>query len=193
MEKRYGKEGTALLSHYNADFLLRNHISMEDCHFGNYPTLSELDMKAGGSLSAAWLMAQLHDLSEYCGCKDKLEGHALRQCASIIASDFGYLKVTEILLFLHRFKSGRYGRFYGSIDPIVITASLRDFLDERRHTLRRRQQQQDEQERQRHRSECVTWEQYRSMQENKLRAEGKDKEADMWARRASPLLAMSIK
>lgn len=193
MERRYGNAGSALLSEYNADFIMRKRIGAEDCYFGDYPALSELDVKIGDRFSAAWLMAQLHDLSEYCGCKDKLEGHALRQCASIMATDFNYLKVTEVLLFLHRFKSGRYGRFFGSIDPIVITSSMREFLGERLYAMRHRQQLQDEQERQRRKKECVTWEQYRAMQEEKLRAEGKDAEADKWARRASPLLAMSIK
>lgn len=192
VERRYGREGASLLAEYNADFIMRKHIGMEECHFGEYPTLAELDAKAGGRLSAAWLMAQLHDLSEYCGCRDKLEGHALRQCASIIATDFDYLKVTEVLLFLHRFKSGRYGRFYGSIDPMVITTALREFLNERLYVLRQRQQRQDEIERQRRRSECVTWEQYRSMTEARLRNEGKNAEADKWSERRNPLLGIEL-
>lgn len=35
------------------------------------------------------------------------------------------------MLFFHRFKTGRYGRFYGAVDPLVITTSLRDFIRER--------------------------------------------------------------
>lgn len=78
-----------------------------------------------------WLIPQLYDLSEYCGCKDKLRGRPLEQCASIIALEYFYLKVSELMLFFHRFKSGRYGRFYGAVDPLVITTSLRDFIRER--------------------------------------------------------------
>lgn len=37
-----------------------------------------------------------------------------------------------MLLFFHRLKCGRYGRFYGSVDALTITTSLLQFMDERR-------------------------------------------------------------
>ena len=56
----------------------------------------------------------------------------MTQLARVIITEFPYLKVSEIMLFLHRFKAGRYGRFYGAIDPMVIMTALRfDFMDER--------------------------------------------------------------
>lgn len=71
------------------------------------------------------------DLSEFCGCKDKLQGEPLEECAWLIAQNYFYLKISELMLFFNYFKQGRYGRFYGSVDPLVIMTSLQQFLRER--------------------------------------------------------------
>lgn len=47
------------------------------------------------------------------------------------------MKVTELLIFFYRFKTGRYGHFYGSVDPMVVMEALGIFLKER-EDLRRR-------------------------------------------------------
>lgn len=144
--QKYGEAGIAILEKYHSDFLFRKQVTSDECFFGEYPTLAELKAQFDGRFPAAWLMAHLHDLSEYCGCREKLSGHALQQCASVITMEFYYLKVTELMLFFHRFKSGRYGRFYGSVDPIVITTALRDFLKERSDEIMRHEREQKERE-----------------------------------------------
>lgn len=35
------------------------------------------------------------------------------------------------MLFFNRFKQGKYGRFYGVVDPLVIMTALQEFLRER--------------------------------------------------------------
>ena len=119
------------------------------CFFGESPVLSEINMAYGEKTSMMWLIPQLFDLSEYCGCKEKLDETKLRQLAYVISTEFYYLKVTELMLFFHRFKSGRYDRFYGSVDPLLITRSLRTFLTERnceidRHDNEERMRKLDE-------------------------------------------------
>ena len=104
---------------------------IDRCYFGTAPTLGILRTAYGENMPASWLVPQLTNLSEYCGCKEKLTASQLSECAKIIASMFYYLKVTELMLFFCYFKSGRYGRFYGNIDPLVITTSLRQFCNER--------------------------------------------------------------
>ena len=100
------------------------------CFFGNFPTLAE-SKKLGDNTPVMWLMPQLFNLSEYCGCRDKMSKEQLRECASLIASEYYYLKISELMLFFRRFKLGKYGRFYGSVDPMVITTSLIAFIGER--------------------------------------------------------------
>lgn len=107
------------------------------CFFGNAPSLTDIRLAFGSNAPVIWLLPQLFDLSEFCGCRDKLEGKPLAQCAYVIATEFKHLKTTELMLFFHRFKSGRYGRFYGSVDPLIITTALQQFTSERADEIQR--------------------------------------------------------
>lgn len=49
----------------------------------------------------------------------------------MIAAMFGTLKISEIMLFFFLFKGGRYGKFYGAVDPITITCALQEFMAKR--------------------------------------------------------------
>ena len=132
----------------------------DECFFGGSPSLGMLNVTYGDNTAVMWLIPELYNLSEYCGCRDKLEGTPLKECARVIAMEFHYLKVTEVMLFFHRFKSGRYGRFYGSVDPLVITTSLRDFLAEREYAYNARMQQEQRLAAERDKQNAVSYEEY---------------------------------
>lgn len=118
--------------------------------FGTAPTLLTLRCAYHDEAATMWMLPQLYDLGEYCGVKDKLDKEQMTQLARIIVTEFSYLKVSEIMLFLHRFKAGRYGRFYGAIDPMIIVTALRhDFMNERAAAI-------DERERADERAEART-------------------------------------
>lgn len=157
--QKYGMPGVEILDKYHPDFLFRKQVTVDDCYFGDYPTIAQLGAEFDRKFPAAWMMAHLHDLSEFCGCKEKLSGHALQQCASTITMEFYWLKISELMLFFHRFKSGKYGRFYGSVDPLVITTSLRDFLKERSIAIAEHERLEAERK-ERERKPPVTWEEY---------------------------------
>lgn len=101
------------------------------CINGTAPTLANLRVEYGEKLAESWLEIQLQDLSEFSGCKDKLSIEQIEQTARVINVEFYYLKVTELMLFFFRFKAGKYGRFYGAVDGLVITTALQDFLQYR--------------------------------------------------------------
>ncbi len=90
----------------------------------------------GENTSTAWLCTQLYDLAEYCGCKEKLSRKQLTNCADIIATEYPHLRIAELMLFFFNFKAGKYGRFYGAVDPMAITAALREFIKGERSTAR---------------------------------------------------------
>ncbi len=113
----------------------------EACFFADYPSLAKLRVGYGDKVPEMWLVPQLFDLSEYCGVKDKLSQRQLDDLASVIAGEFFFLKVSELLLFFRWFKSGRYGRFYGNVDPLVITTALRDFCTERAEIIDKHERQ----------------------------------------------------
>ena len=74
--------------------------------------------------------------------------------------EFGYLKISELMLFFHWFKSGKFGRFYGSVDPLVITTSLRDFMKERVRVIEKYEQEQREKAEEESRKRKISWEEY---------------------------------
>ena len=158
MMEMYGSREN-LLKVFNPDAQMKLCHDADDCIFGDYPTLANLTAFGKGT-PIAWLIPQLYDLSEYCGCRDKLQGRPLEECASVIAAEFFYLKISELMLFFHRFKSGRYGRFYGSVDPLLITTSLRTFLSERGNAYFEHENRERMAEAREGRKNAVTWEEY---------------------------------
>lgn len=107
-----------------------------------------------------WLIAQLYDLCEYTGAK-KMDVHQATMLAEVIAQEYGYLKVSELLLFFFRFKTGSYGRFYGAVDPLVITSALKEFMKERDWACQQHAQQLEEQERlEDEKTPRLSWEEY---------------------------------
>lgn len=101
---------------------------------GDYPTLTDINIAYGDGFATEWLLPHLARLSLFVGAKN-LDINQERELAAVIAEEYHYLKVTEILLFLYRFRTGRYGRFYGAVDPMVITCALRDFMVERNEII----------------------------------------------------------
>ena len=160
LQKRYGSVGTSFINHYNPDFFCAHQLTAEDCYFGKYPTLAELAKQYDRKFPSSWLMFQLISLSEYCGCKEKISDYMLIQCADVIATDFYYLKVSELILFFHRFKSGNYGQFYGAVDPLIITTSLREFVRERATAIDRHEQEEKAKERETWKKNAITYEEY---------------------------------
>ena len=153
---------------YNPDMQFLICKDKKSCFMGDLPTLAELNMCYGPGSGAIWLVPQLFDLSEYCGVREKMQDIVLSQCAKVIDAEFFWLKVSEIMLFLFWFKSGKYGRFYGTVDPLVIMEALREFLKERAVQIDKfEQEMREEKERE---SKPMPYEEYQRM-----KAEGKIK------------------
>lgn len=132
----------------------------EQCYFGDYPTLAKISSAYGIQASVAWLIPQLTDLSEFCGCKGKLTGKSLEECAWLIAQNYYYLKVSELMLFFYRFKQGRYGKFFGFVDPLVIMSSLLQFRRERFDAYFDYESKQKEKEQEATRGKGISYQEY---------------------------------
>lgn len=124
--------------------------------FGGYaPTLATMRKAFGDDKTEAWITCQLKDLSEFAGCQDKITIPQMVTLAQIITATYPYIKATEFMLFCWQMKSGKYGKFYGTVDPMVIASALRTFDIERRDDLarienqrRKAQQKKDDQQHQ---------------------------------------------
>lgn len=136
---KYGDKGRFLQT-FNPDMQGRYVAHLERCFFGSAPTLQAVDNAYGTGVSQAWLVVQLYNLSEYCGCREKLTEMQLRELASVMRQQYSFLKVTEFMVFFQQFKAGVFGRFYGSVDPMVITEAVRTFMAHRGAIIAKREE-----------------------------------------------------
>lgn len=124
---------------YQSDFAQNPDKCMTD---PDMPPLSVAANAYGRNRVKGWLIGQMEDLNRMTGARDKSQGIALEQTADVILSEYPHLRVTDIMLFLTRFKAGRYGRFYGSTDPLVVTSALPKYCEERTAAMSRIHQTQ---------------------------------------------------
>lgn len=123
------------LKMFNPDMQYSYCRDLQRVYTGKAPTLSVLDEAFGKNITETWLAIQIRNLSEFSGVKDKLDTAQIDMLAKTIIATFHYLKVTELMHFFLLFKSGKYGKFYGAVDCIVITEALQDFCRERNEKL----------------------------------------------------------
>ena len=95
------------------------------------PTMEEMRAIYGDNFPAIWLMEQILDLVVYSNSKGTLNDYQAEFLAQTIANEYPKLKASELLLFFYRFKAGRYGHFWGVVDPMRISTALETFFEER--------------------------------------------------------------
>lgn len=112
-------------------------------HFGKAPSIGLISTAYGRNTAEAWLEIQLQDLSLFAGCKEKLSIDQIKEMAQMIVEEYPHYKVTEFMLFFQHFKRCQYGRFYGTVDPMIIFQALSDFNHERAQVYQRKQQAEE--------------------------------------------------
>lgn len=131
--------GAQLLAIYNPDVTCRV-LAIRDrrrIYFGQVPTLNVVSEAYGRNEAVAWVEIQLESLSEYAGAREKLTPAVLHELASIVVAKYWYLRLSEFMLFVAEFKAGTFGRFYGTVDPMVIGDALRRFDRQRQEDMDR--------------------------------------------------------
>ena len=100
------------------------------------------------------------DLSLCCGLKEDASREQLEFTATFIATDFHWLKTSELMLFFYRFKAGCYERFYSRFDPQAVLSSLRMFLRERAKAYEMRNDELRCRKEGDHKANCISYEEY---------------------------------
>lgn len=119
------------------------------CVIGTAPSLNVMRMAYGETLTRAWIGGILNFLNEFAGPKGerKMTPEIVKITADLIMCNFPTLKATELMLFLNNFACGRYGKFYGSVDPLVITEALsNEYIKERSVLLDKARKEQGRKE-----------------------------------------------
>ena len=121
-------------------------VKPDRAYFGGAPSLVALDAAYGKDTGVMWLMAQLFDLGELSGARDKMSPKQAEDFARIIRAKYGYLKTSELMLFFGNIKAGVYGQlFYGAVDALKIAQALRQaFLPARADAIARHESEQED-------------------------------------------------
>lgn len=138
------------------------------CIFAETPTLSELKARYGANTPIVWLMAQLRSLSEFCGAKEKMESAVAERTANIIYANYYYLTASELLLFFFKFSTGRYGKFYGTVDPQTILTALQSFVTcDRNPAIERKEMEEHMKQRELEKQQAIRYDEYVRTKNNK--------------------------
>lgn len=122
---------------FNPEFQLKVASNKRRAFAGVSPILAKLKYAYSEELIRDWIVVHLENLNDFCGVSLKMSLDQMNEVASIIQVEYPFLKVSELLLFLHEFKTGKYGELYGVVDPIKITTALKRFIAERREAISR--------------------------------------------------------
>ena len=114
---------------YNPDTQILFAEDVRKTIMGNYSTLNMLDIAFTDNSSAKWLVLHINDLNKFSGSKNMDEKQA-ESLAYLLARKYKDMKFSILMLFFYKFKCGDFGRFYGKVDPMVITCALKDFVAE---------------------------------------------------------------
>lgn len=108
---------------------------IEKAYSEKSPTLSDLERMYGYGSSSLWVKTQLLTIDFASSTKEGADENALNEFSGLFVSQYHYIKLTEFILFVARFKLGRYGKFYGYFDTITVGEAFRKFLRERSDEL----------------------------------------------------------
>lgn len=124
---------------------------------GDYSTLAMLDLAFGENAASSWIVTLLANLNKFTGSKN-MDDAQTKSLAKILAFEYRDMKYSMIQLFFYRFKCGDFGKFYGKVDPMVITCALKDFAEE---CEQKRRQYMAEENKARYVKEHQRWENLR--------------------------------
>ena len=136
--------------------------ALERCFSAKTYTLTQLRLNCAG-LQNSWLSAQITYLNSVSGATQMTEMQMM-MLVSNISQTYGYLKITELMVFFFQLAGGKYGKFYGAVDPMQIMVDLNEFMKYRSVMLDKIESDRRSEERNKMLSnpKCITREQYES-------------------------------
>lgn len=137
--------------------------------FEQAPTLGEMQEAYGEIVGIAFLKAQFIKINEFAGSKQKISEAQLEDLSLQIMAEYPFLNVLEVIVFCGRLRSGMYGEFYGSVDPMKILYGLSLFCKDRQNDIARYETAMEKAEMNRKREEwaknAITWEEWQKIKQ----------------------------
>lgn len=131
---------------YNSKNMYAYAMSEERCHTGKAPTLFASTHEYGRDTVLNFIDDALQALINFTSAKGRLTDEQRQRLAWVVLTQFGWLRTTEILLFVVKAQAGQFGKFYNQIDPLDITAALQKWAEmcrQRRNEIRLAQIEKD--------------------------------------------------
>lgn len=133
------------------------------CITGTAPTLVDLNNAYGSTSHIQWLIAQLATFQEGINTPNKMTPQQLSMLAQTMATDFFFLKLSEVMLFLARLAGGSYDvDFHGYVSPDAIIDALKNRFMPYRASVLEDMYKRDREEKEREEAEkgSMTWEEF---------------------------------
>ena len=164
--QRYGgfQQFSNRFSYARMNDIVKNPI---ECFRRDSPSLVRVDITYGDEASATWLYDVLQGMFLFLGVNnDKFKKEQVYDLARTITSQFKTLKVAEILLFVSRFKAGKYGRFYGGDSyALVVTEAMNQFMAERENYYAEIERERTEKKIAESKKDTMSFDEYKKMKE----------------------------
>ena len=100
---------------------------LDRCFSGTAPTLTRLRLASPGT-EKTWLEAQISYLNTFCGTEKKMDNLQIDAISNAFVNSYGYIKLTELMVFFANIASGKFGKFYGAVDPMQIMTNFCEFM-----------------------------------------------------------------
>lgn len=123
----------------------------------------DLSNAYGSTSHIQWLIAQLATFQEGINTPNKMTPQQLSMLAQTMATDFFFLKLSEVMLFLARLAGGSYDvDFHGYVSPDVIIDALKNRFMPYRASVLEDMYKRDLEEKEREEAEkgSMTWEEF---------------------------------
>jgi hypothetical protein len=137
------------------------------CFVGNALRLTDVACAYEEKTAIFWIKIQLLDLALFTGVKKPSDEQITMLCETILAN-YGYLKVTELMVFFSKFKAGQFERFFGNFDAMVITTSLATFIELRKNWIFEAYQRQENEKREKRHENTIPMPDYLQQKIKKL-------------------------
>jgi hypothetical protein len=100
--------------------------------------------------------------------EEKFGKEQIYNLACNISNPYKTLKVVAILLFVSRFESGKYGRFYGGDSyALVVTEAINQFMEERFRYYEEIEKEKERKTIESWKKNAMTFEEYKKMKESR--------------------------
>lgn len=170
--RRFNPSIQGKLASINADYVY--------CYLTTYPKLKQVGDAYSNDAPSNWLKIQFENLNDFVGTREKMTTEQINELAALFLIESQSLNIAEVALFFIKLKTGHFGEFYGTIDPLRIMVARKQFIEERNNAISsyrlKMAQKEERKKRQEWEKSAITYEEYlKNKQQKEIENERREK------------------